>query len=82
MRQSDQGWRRAQARLNGYAPGMRTHRGCSGVAQPLALTSDELTHLRVYGGRCGQHVNTAKRPVVRGVSAHQVTQSSDGSALP
>ena len=60
---------------------MRTYGICSGVAQPLALTSDEFTHLRMYGGGCSQHVSTAYRPVVRGVNAHQVTQTRASSTL-
>ena len=44
-------------------------------------TSDEFTHLRVYGGGCSQHVSTAYIPLVRGANAHQVTQTRASSTL-
>ena len=61
---------------------MHAYRDCSGAAQPLAFTSDEFTHLRVYGVGCSQHVSTAYMPVVRGANAHHVTQTRVTSALP
>ena len=72
---------RAWARSNGVQPYACAYLSCSHPAQLFMSTSDEFTHLRVYGGGCSQHVCTAYLPVVRGANAYQVTQTRAGSTL-